>query len=278
MSNPFKGKTVLLIRPERQQQPLKSVLIAGGAIVLEHPVIKIMPPESWVPLDNAITKINNYDWLIFNSQNGVEAFMERFTANIQIRPKIAAVGPGTASALVKHGFAESEISVPESDFSAEGLFELFSVEGIAGKRYLSLRANRGRDILKNLLVKNGGDIEEIAVYRSEDIQEANPEILDKMKNGQIDWIIVTSSAIAESLVRLFGKELRKSQLISISPITTRALCKCGFPPKKESKSATIESIVDSLDVFGLFRHPLLCTKNFALILAVSITEFCLLSS
>ena len=41
--------------------------------------------------------------------------------------------------------------------------------------------------------------------------------------GKIDWITVTSSAIARSVVRLFGDDLKRSRLAAISPLTAEVL-------------------------------------------------------
>ena len=45
-------------------------------------------------------------------------------------------------------------------------------------------------------------------------------VVAALDTGSLDWITVTSSAIANSLVAMFGDSLRQARLASISPITT----------------------------------------------------------
>ncbi len=67
-----------------------------------------------------------------------------------------------------------------------------------------------------------------------------------LSEGHIDWITVTSSAIARSLVRMFGAELRKSRMATISPITTAALGQLGYEVAAEAQTYTIEGIVAAI--------------------------------
>ena len=83
--------------------------------------------------------------------------------------------------------------------------------GAAGKRFLLVRASRGREVLAEELTKAGGIVEQVVVYESVDVEQADPEIAERMAAGQIDWTTVTSSAIARSLARLFGDSLMQDQ-------------------------------------------------------------------
>ncbi|MDR1270179.1 MAG: uroporphyrinogen-III synthase [Planctomycetaceae bacterium] len=67
-----------------------------------------------------------------------------------------------------------------------------------------------------------------------------------MQQNKIDWVTATSPAIAESLVNMFGESLRKTKIISISPITTQKLISLNFPPTKEAKEATINGIINEI--------------------------------
>ncbi len=76
-SKPLAGKKVLITRARNQSIEFASSLKTLGAEVIEFPTIDILPPLSWKGLDQAIQKINAYDWLIFTSVNGVRFFSER---------------------------------------------------------------------------------------------------------------------------------------------------------------------------------------------------------
>ena len=92
------GKTVLITRAASQSADLRSRLEDLGARVIECPTIQIVPPKTWKPVDDAIRRLNTYQWLLFTSANAVEQFMDRMGER---RPaiSIAVVGSATAAKL-----------------------------------------------------------------------------------------------------------------------------------------------------------------------------------
>jgi len=240
---------VLLTRAEHQSEAVKTELETLGFQVLLQPTIDILPPESWMETDEAIQKLRQgkFDWLIFSSGNGVHAFFDR-TPEPQFLDceniRIAVVGAGTDTALYSRLGRHADV-VPET-FTAEAVAETLLAEAKQGGRFLHLRGSRGRDVLKRLLTEAGGTITEIAVYRSVDRTHADPLIREVMQRGEVDYITVTSSAIAGSLVAMFGELLLQTSLISISPITSQTLCSLGFPPQREATEASLAGIVNVL--------------------------------
>src|SRR5205085_3300421 len=107
-SRGLRGVRVLVGRARHQASALSSGLRALGAQVLEIPFIEIRKPRSYRPLDEALVNIQNYDWLILTSVNGVEAVWERIrrlrlpAARLK-HLKIAAIGPATTKAIEAHG-------------------------------------------------------------------------------------------------------------------------------------------------------------------------------
>ena len=67
-----------------------------------------------------------------------------------------------------------------------------------------------------------------------------------MAAGEVDWVTVTSSAIARSLANLFGDDLKKSKLASISPVTTGTLNELGFSPSAEALEYTMDGVVEAI--------------------------------
>ena len=58
--------------------PLAARLRELGAEVLVQPAIRISPPPDWRPVDDALSHLSDYDWLVFSSANGVRALLERW--------------------------------------------------------------------------------------------------------------------------------------------------------------------------------------------------------
>src|SRR5216117_126899 len=97
---PLSGLRVLVGRARHQASALSAGLKKLGAEVIEIPFIEIRKPRSYKPLDAALKRIAEYDWLILTSVNGVEALSTRMKrlridrsrlAHLQI----AAIGPST---------------------------------------------------------------------------------------------------------------------------------------------------------------------------------------
>ncbi|MDR2643146.1 MAG: uroporphyrinogen-III synthase [Planctomycetaceae bacterium] len=237
--------TVLLTRSENQNDKLKSELEALGATVLLQPVIEILPPDSWVEADAVILRICEFDWVLFTSGNGVRFFMGRFgDIKFPDSVKVGVVGRGTNDVFFEYAGRRADF-IPAIN-NAEGMLTKILTEKITGKKFLLPKGNRGRDILSRGIVDAGGIVEEVVVYKSVDCKKAKAEVVEQMRRGQIDWVTATSPAIAESLVNLFRDSLKKTKIISISPITTAKLISIGFPPTKEAKEATIEGIINEI--------------------------------
>jgi uroporphyrinogen III methyltransferase/synthase len=112
------------------------------------------------------------------------------------------------------------------------------------------RASRGREVLAERLRAAGGTVDQIVVYSSTDVKQPGEEVAAAMSAGRIDWVTVTSSAIARSLVALFGEQLRQSKLASISPITSETLRRLGHEPAAEATEYTTKGLVEAILAHG----------------------------
>jgi uroporphyrinogen-III synthase len=84
------------------------------------------------------------------------------------------------------------------------------------------------------------------VYQSQDVLTVADGITERLAAGDVDWVMVTSSAIARSLVALLGEHLPTVRLASISPITSEVLRELGLAPTVEAESYTMEGLVDAI--------------------------------
>ncbi len=244
---PLFGKTILVTRPRHQVESLCDRFAELGARTLIQPTIQIGACKNWEPVDEALATLDRYDWLVFSSANGVEFLLSRLgSLGRDLRAlatvKLAAIGPGTAKALLSWRLRAD--LVPEeyrAESLADGLTPL-----VAGKRVLLARASRGREVLAERLEEVGARVSQVVVYESSDVERADPEIEAALLNGQIDWITITSSAIAQSAARLFAGDLGRAKLASISPITSQTLRRLGYEPAAEATDYTMEGVVDAI--------------------------------
>jgi uroporphyrinogen III methyltransferase/synthase len=244
---PLSGCTILVTRPAGQAAALVEPLEELGAHVLVQPAIEILPPEDPRALDDALQRLSEFDWVVFSSANGVEHFFGRLLASGRdLRAlggvRLAAIGPATAACLARYHL-QAELQ-PE-EFRAEALAAALRSQA-RGRRFLLVRASRGRDVLARELSAAGAEVCQVVAYQSRDVAAPQPEIAAALSAGAVHWVTVTSSAIARSLVRLFGPSLRQARLVSISPVTTQTLCELGYPPAAEARHYTMQGVVDAL--------------------------------
>lgn len=246
-SRPLFGRTVLITRPEHQSEALADQLRNLGANVLCQPAIEIREPANWSPVDAAVRRLRDFDWLVFSSSNGVHYFFHRLLAlGHDLRQlgdaRLAAIGPATVDALAEYHL---RADVQPSTYRAEALAEVLAPDA-RGQRFLLARASRGREALAQMLTAAGGVVEQAVVYESRDVAAPEVEVAEALDAGRIDWTTVTSSAIARSLVHLFGEGLRKTRLAAISPLTAEVLTDLGHPPALVAETYTTAGIVAAI--------------------------------
>jgi uroporphyrinogen III methyltransferase/synthase len=244
---PLSGCSILVTRPAGQAAALVEPLEELGAHVLVQPAIEIVPPADPRPLDEALRHLAEFDWVVFSSANGVEHFFGRLLAGGRdLRAlgsvRLAAIGPATAACLQRYHLRPD---LQPEEFRAEALAAALRPQA-RGRRFLLIRASRGREVLAEQLASAGGDVCQVVAYESRDVAAPLPEIAAALSAGAIHWVTVTSSAIARSLVRLFGPSLRQARLVSISPVTTQTLRELGYPPAAEARQYTMQGIIDAL--------------------------------
>ncbi len=244
---PLFRQSILITRPREQAGELDAELTELGAEVLLQPAIEISDPPDWAPVDAALERLNEFDWLVFTSANGVQYLLERLlTVGRDLRAlgnlRLAAIGPGTARMLEKYRL---RADVQPDRFDADGLADILAPNA-PGQRFLLARASRGRDVLPRRLQEAGANVEQIVVYSSTDVTQPDEEIAARLAAGRINWVTVTSSAIARSLAALFGDDLRKARLASISPITSQTLRELGYEPAAEAVEYTMRGVIAAI--------------------------------
>ena len=246
---PLLGQRVLVTRPVHQAGSMIHRLSELGAHAILSPTIEIAPPQDWQAVDDAIARLDKFDYLVFSSSNGVHYFFRRLLEcghDIRrlSRAKLAVIGPRTADAL-RHYSLRADIQ--PTTYRAEALADSLAdslADNAAGNRFLLLRASRGREVLADTIRDHGGIVEQVVVYESTDIASPEEEVEEQWPD--VDWVTVTSSAIARSLHRHWGDRLQKVKLVSISPITTQTLNECELKPAAEAKDYTSDGVVDAI--------------------------------
>ncbi len=239
---PLFGRTIVVTRAREQASELRARLTQLGGRVVELPAIRIDPlPVALPPLDEV-------DWLVLTSANGVAALFERGItpagrdARALAGVRIAAIGPGTAAALARYGVRAD--LVPDR-YVAEALLAAFPPPTGAGGRVLLARAEQARDVLPDGLRKLGYDVDVLPLYRTR-AAEPDPAVLDQVRRGKVDAITFTSSSTVRNFVELVGTLDPQPSVVSIGPITSATARDLGLRVDAEAVTHTIDGLVTAL--------------------------------
>ena len=193
----------------------------------------------------------DYDWLVFTSANGVRFFVRRLEERGRDlralgRLKLAAIGPKTAEALA--GFHLRADLVPDS-YRSEALAEGPGPRA-GGRKILLARADRGRTLLKDELERLA-DVDQVAVYHNADEESLPDLVVERILDGTVDWITLTSSAITERLHELLPEPARRRvgrevRLASLSPVTSATAARLGWSVAVEATEFTWDGLVNAL--------------------------------
>jgi len=248
---PLSGLRVLVGRARHQASALSSGLKVLGADVIEIPFIEIRKPQSYKPLDTALKKINEYDWLILTSVNGVEALADRMK-KLRFNPaafhqvKVAAIGPATRKQIEALGL---KVAVVPRRYIAESVVE--SLRGkVEGKRVLLARAKVARDVIPRELRKMGAKVDVVEAYETvvPTSSRMNLRAVIRDTKRSPNLVCFTSSSTVRNFVQLLrGQEVpQHTKFASIGPVTSRTLRELGFLVHIEATEYTIPGLIRAI--------------------------------
>jgi uroporphyrinogen III methyltransferase/synthase len=248
---PLFGKRIVVTRTRHQAGGLTKQLSKLGADVIELPTIKIVEPKNLLEFGELVQDCYTYDWIVFSSPNGVEAFFKMFyklySDARSIGPaKIAVIGPGTAEKVKEYHMAVD--LMPEKKFVAEGLIEKFKKdEAMEHLKVLWVRAEEAREVIAEGLNKMGAIVDEALAYRTVPERDDNQAAIARMTEEGADVITFTSSSTVECFFAL-GLELPKGvKIASIGPVTTDALKERGLKPDIEAQEYSIPGLIKAIE-------------------------------
>jgi len=247
---------VLVGRTRHQAGALSAGLKGLGADVIEIPFLEIRPPRSYKPLDTALKRIQEFDWLILTSVNGVEALAARMK-QLGIPPlqlehlKIAAIGPATRGEIEKLGL---EVSVVPKRYVAEAVVESLQ-KLVPGQRILLARAKVARDVIPRQLRKLGAQVDVAEAYETVVPESSRSRLKALFENAKRrpDVITFASSSSVKNFMALLGRRGHKIhthldgiRLASIGPITSATLRELGLPVDIEAAEFTIPGLIRAI--------------------------------
>jgi uroporphyrinogen-III synthase len=236
-------KPVVVTRAEERDGPLSTELKSLGLPVLVWAAVRVLPADT-ARLDDALSRVESFDWIVFTSRHGVAAVTGRLPAPPH-GVQMAAVGRATAAVLKQHGWP---VDLIPAEPSAASLVAAFAEAGSArGLRVLYPASSRALPTLAAGLTQLGAEVTTVEAYRTVsgtalDVEECRSWIV-RDAVGAVTF--ASPSAVAELESALgpedFARLLGHAPAVAIGPTTARALAERGYTPTL-AESATLRGL------------------------------------
>lgn len=242
---------VLVTRPMDQADALAQRLVAIGVEPVVVPTVAILPPASFDALDRALRSLAAYDWVVFTSRNGVQAFCDRrralgISGVWPSRLRWAAIGPGTAAVLEAHEIAD--VWMP-SRYLGEALAE--ELPATPGGRLLRVRGETASDLPSQRLRERGVDVDDVLAYRTEEAPAGTSGLLAEAWAAGVDAVVFTSASTVRGFARAAAEAgllqgVRNVMLIAIGPVTAEAITAAGWRADLTAAEHSLDGLVQVL--------------------------------
>lgn len=251
----LENRNILITRSKEQAQEFAQLIKKYGANPVFFPTIEIKEPESWNELDNLLNSLNNFDGVIFTSQNAIKYFFIRLNyqqiSNSVLENKLTfVIGEKSKIEIEKHNLKCT--AIPES-YTAEELAHLIKKYNIKGKNFLFPRGNLSREIIIDNLRTFGAEVTPVVVYQTICPEPQNiDDVKQKLLRRTIDVVTFTSPSTANNFFKIISdqnikasiKELTKIAVIGVT--TAKALEKNGITPHIIAEPSTLEGLLESI--------------------------------
>jgi uroporphyrinogen-III synthase len=251
-SRPLAGKRVMVTRARHQVRELAERIEELGGEAYAFPLIKMVPPRESGPLDEALRRIESFDWVMFTSPNGVRFFLQRMDElgieRSRLTARLAAVGPRTAAVLQESGL---HVSVLPAEFVAEGLLDSLRGRLKTGETVLLPRADIARKTLPDELRRMGMVVTEVDAYDTVMDGEQAEEAADLLRRNGVYAILFTSSSTVKHFVQVMTPYdwptlIESVRIACIGPVTAETARELGLPVHAVAEQFTVEGLLDAL--------------------------------
>ena len=203
-TNRLAGRGVVVTRPAQQGAALAKLVEREGGRAFVFPVISIEDDSDRTKLDAVVDRLEDFDFAVFISPNAAAKGMAAIRARRAFPPrlKVAAIGPGSARELKRHGI--ERVIVPQERQDSEALLELPELGQIAGKRVVIFRGEGGRPLLGDTLALRGARVTYAECYRRLKPQADTAPLVAAWSRGEIDAVVATSSEGLRNFHEMLG--------------------------------------------------------------------------
>ncbi|MBV9126829.1 MAG: uroporphyrinogen-III C-methyltransferase [Verrucomicrobia bacterium] len=246
------GKRIVVTRTRKQAGALSAKLTALGADVLEIPTIRIEKPANEREFAELVKDAHTYDWVMFTSPNGVDAFFGWFYRLYEDArdiggARVAAVGPATAARVKEFRL---KVDLQPSEAVAEALVGAFEKEqgSVENLKILLVRPETTREVLAAALTKKGAIVDEAIGYRTVPATAAEDRTgaTERFRQEGADLVTFASSSAVENFLALGLPLAPELKFASLGPITSATMRARGLRVDVESSKANLDALVAAI--------------------------------
>jgi uroporphyrinogen-III synthase len=251
MDRPLKNKLFISTRPAGRSDEMKNLFESAGAELLEMPLIKIKPISISVEEINLLEKIEQFDWLIMTSANGVQFFFETFNKisekqKLSAHLKIAVIGNKTQKKLEEYGYSPDFVNPGNTaeDFS-EAFLKYLQKEKNQPEILLAL-GKLARTVIQDALT-DIATCTRIDFYTTVLPDTVDQNIMNQIKEDRYEMLIFTSPSGIKNFLKISGLQTpEKLRVACIGEITARTAKENNIGPLVVAEKATAKGLVDSI--------------------------------
>jgi uroporphyrinogen III methyltransferase / synthase len=246
------GKRVLITRPRREAEAMARELRARDAEPIVAPTISIGPPDDEIPARKAVQELDRYDWVVFTSRPGVDAFFRNLKDAGDLRAlahlKFGAVGPKTAERLQSYGVSADLVS---GRFTSDDAAAELLARTNEGERVLIYAAQDNRDILRSELAKAARRPTAVAAYATQLVHD--PEFEQRVREA--DVLTFTSGSTVRGFLAAFTSssaavEAANAKVVAcIGPITADEANEAGLRVDVVPDEFTTQALIAALEEY-----------------------------
>lgn len=200
----LENKTILITRTKMQAVSLIEMLEKYGCKTLNVPTIKITDSGNPEHLQNLLSNLSGFEWIIFTSSNAVRYFFKLKKGEYKDLEeiKMACVGKKTSEILDTFGFSPQLIP---AIFSNQGLLEEIKNYNIRGKHIFLPVSNAVSEELQLGLEALGAHVKRVEVYKNQPFRDPQMDSVIKMiENNSLDCLSFYSPSAFNAFADLIG--------------------------------------------------------------------------
>lgn len=236
---------VLITRPAQQAESLLSRLKELEIEAARLPLLVIEGIAETQAQTDQILHLDTYSGVIVISPNAARYGMElidRYWPMLPIGMQWLANGPGTARVMADWPLA---VQTPESGSTSEDLLEIPRLKHVQDEKWLLIRGEGGRDLIKQELTNRGAQVEYLESYRRR-MPKLPLSLVQDQLNG-VDVVVITSAEALDNLYELTdGKPVTQALMVVSSQRMLDIAKEKGWPKLHLARGADDQSIIECL--------------------------------